>query len=184
MNSSRRLAVWALPTLLCVTILALSPAWRDDWPQWRGPNRDGVWRETGVVEKFADQQLKIQLAASRSAAATAGRPWPTVGSSSPIGSSSRKQIERVHCFDAKTGEPLWTHSYDCVYEKVGYTAGPRASVTIDDGRAYSLGSMGHLFCLDAASGKVLWSKDLQRASTRSACRSGASPPRRWSKATW
>ena len=70
------------------------------------------------------------------------------------------QQERVHCFDAKTGKPLWTHSYDCVYEKVGYTAGPRASVTIDDGRAYSLGSMGHLFCLDAASGKVLWSKNL------------------------
>ena len=60
MKSTRRLAVWALPTLLCVSIFAVSPAWGDDWPQWRGPNRDGVWSETGVVEKFRRPQLKIR----------------------------------------------------------------------------------------------------------------------------
>jgi outer membrane protein assembly factor BamB len=70
------------------------------------------------------------------------------------------QVERVHCFDSKSGQPQWSHSYDCAYRDVGYTAGPRASVSVDDGRAYSLGSMGHLFCFDAASGKVLWNKDL------------------------
>ena len=95
-----------------------------------------------------------------------------------------KQVERVHCFDGKTGEPLWTHSYDCAYDKVGYTAGPRASVTVDDGRAYSLGSMGHLFCFDAASGKVPVEQGSATANTRFACRSGASRPRRWSKAIW
>ncbi len=70
-----------------------------------------------------------------------------------------EQVERVHAFDANSGKNLWTHSYDCPYENVGYTAGPRASVTVDDDRAYSLGTMGHLFCFDTATGKVLWSKD-------------------------
>jgi hypothetical protein len=59
-----------------------------------------------------------------------------------------------------TGEPVWSRTYKCKYEKIGYRAGPRAAVTIDDGRAYSLGTMGHLFCFDAAKGKFMWSKDL------------------------
>jgi outer membrane protein assembly factor BamB len=70
------------------------------------------------------------------------------------------EVERVLAFDWKTGEKLWTHTYPCTYE-VSYPAGPRASVSIDEGRAYSLGTMGHFFCLDAAKGTVLWSKDLR-----------------------
>ncbi len=131
----------------------------DDWPQWRGPNRDGVWREEGVLEKFASEELKIQWRQPIGS----GYSGPTVAGGRVFVSDrvvEPKQIERVHCFDAKTGEPQWTHSYDCVYEKVGYTAGPRASVTVNDGRAYSLGSMGHLFCFEAESGKVVWHKDL------------------------
>ena len=54
---------------------------------------------------------------------------------------------------------LWTFSYDCPYKSVGYTAGPRACVSIDDGRVYALGTMGHLHCLDAAGGKLLWKKE-------------------------
>jgi outer membrane protein assembly factor BamB len=139
--------------------LALAPSTRaDDWPQWRGPNRDGVWHESGLVEKFADKELKIawrQPIASGYSGPTvaAGRVFVTDRQVEP------KQIERVLCFDEKSGKPLWTHAYDCAYEKVGYTAGPRASVAIDGGRAYALGSMGHLHCLDVSSGTVLWSKD-------------------------
>ncbi len=130
----------------------------DEWPQWRGPSRDGVWKEKGLVEKFADKQLKItwrQTVASGYSGPTVagGRVYVTDRLVEP------KQIERVHAFDAKTGKPLWTHAYDCVYDKVGYTAGPRASVSVDGGRAYALGTMGHLICLAADSGKVLWSKD-------------------------
>jgi len=66
--------------------------------------------------------------------------------------------ERIHCFDWETGERLWTYGYECAYGKVGYPAGPRASVTIHEGRAYSLGTVGHLVCVDAVSGKLLWAK--------------------------
>ena len=71
-----------------------------------------------------------------------------------------KQIERVLAFDAQSGKEIWKHEYDCVYSGVGYVAGPRASVSIDEGRAFSLGTMGHLFALDTAKGDVLWQKDL------------------------
>jgi outer membrane protein assembly factor BamB len=143
---------------LC-TVAVCGRASADDWPQWRGPNRDGVWRETGVLEKFAGEELKIQWRQPIGS----GYSGPTVAGGRVFVTDrvvEPKQAERVHCFDAQTGQPQWTFSYDCAYEKVGYTAGPRASVTVDDGRAYSLGSMGHLFCFEAESGKVAWQKDL------------------------
>ena len=143
-------------------LLALPPlcklAGADEWPQWRGPNRDGVWREQGIVTKFAQPQLNIQWRQPISS----GYSGPTVASGRVYVTDrvvEPNQVERVLCFDAETGKPLWTHSYDCKYRDVGYTAGPRASVLVHDGRAYSLGSMGHLFCLDAETGKVIWSKD-------------------------
>ncbi|WP_203532674.1 outer membrane protein assembly factor BamB family protein [Draconibacterium halophilum] len=70
------------------------------------------------------------------------------------------QRERVLCVDEKNGEKIWEFSYDCVYSGVGYPAGPRASVVINNGKAYSLGTMGHFYCFDAASGEVIWNKDL------------------------
>lgn len=68
-------------------------------------------------------------------------------------------IERVLCFDALTGEPLWTHSYDAEYGKLAYDSGPRASPTVHGGYVYTLGAVGHLYCLDALTGAVLWVKD-------------------------
>jgi len=133
----------------------------DDWPQWRGPKRDGVWRETGIVEKFAKPQLDLVWRAEISS----GYSGPTVADGRVYVTDrvvKPAQVERVHCFDSKTGKTLWTHTYDCPYEGVGYDAGPRASVAIHDGRAYSLGAMGHLFCFDAAKGDILWKKDLNK----------------------
>jgi len=70
--------------------------------------------------------------------------------------------ERVLCVDANNGEVLWTYSYACPYGNVGYPDGPRASVVISGGKAYSLGTMGHLFCFDAMTGSVLWKHDLDK----------------------
>jgi hypothetical protein len=72
-----------------------------------------------------------------------------------------KSSERVLCLDWKTGMMLWEISYECSYEDFTYEAGPRAAVTIHDGRAYALGAGGNLHCLDAISGKILWKRDLR-----------------------
>jgi outer membrane protein assembly factor BamB len=131
----------------------------DDWPQWRGPRRDGVWQETGILDRFPDPQIELRWRVPISSGysgptVAAGRVYVTDRCTEP------RQVERVHCFDARTGRGLWTYAYDCRYADVGYTAGPRASVTIADGRAYALGTMGHLHCFDAANGRLLWRRDL------------------------
>jgi outer membrane protein assembly factor BamB len=143
---------------LAAASLALAAA-ADDWPQWRGAARDGVWKETGLVERFAGPEL----AAKWRAPVGAGYSGPTVAAGKVYLTDRILQPrpqERVLCFDSATGRQVWAHSYDCVYQGIGYQAGPRASVTIDQGRAYSLGAMGHLFCLDAANGARLWGKNL------------------------
>jgi len=129
-----------------------------EWPQWRGPQRDGVWREEGIVQRLEQRRLPVlwraEIANGYSGPTVAdGRVYVTDRLTSPA------QIERVHCFDAATGKPIWSHSYQCDYEKVEYRNGPRAAVTINAGRDYSLGTMGHLFCFDAAKGDVLWKKN-------------------------
>jgi outer membrane protein assembly factor BamB len=131
----------------------------DEWPQWRGPDRDGVWKEDGLVDRFANPQLKIRWQAD----VASGYSGPTVAGGRVYVTDrlvEPTQRERVLCFDWETGKPLWNHTYDSVYVEVGYTAGPRAAVTVDDGRAYSLGTMGHLFCFDAATGQILWKHQL------------------------
>lgn len=132
-----------------------------DWPQWRGINRDGEWKETGLIEKFSGPALKprwrVPIANGYSGPTVAvGRVYVTDKVMEP------RQQERIHCLDEKTGRKVWTHAYEAVYAGVGYPDGPRASVSIDEGRAYSLGAVGHLYCLDAAKGTVIWSKDLDK----------------------
>jgi outer membrane protein assembly factor BamB len=131
-----------------------------DWPQWRGAQRDGIWRETGLVEKFAGETIPLRWTVPIGA----GYSGPTVAAGRVYVMDYTKETssERVLCLDWKTGATLWEVSYQCSYERFTYEAGPRASVTIHDGRAYALGAAGNLHCLDALSGKILWQRDLQR----------------------
>jgi outer membrane protein assembly factor BamB len=70
-----------------------------------------------------------------------------------------EEQERVLCFDLESGKLNWEHHYLVSYGKMDYGTGPRASVTIDEGRAFTLGATGMAFCLDAASGRVIWQCD-------------------------
>ena len=115
-------------------------------------------RESGIVTKLPQGKIPHRW----DAPIGAGYCGPTVADGRVFVMDRvdmPKQIERTHAFDAMTGRKLWSHEYDCEYT-VQYVAGPRASVSIDEGRAYALGTMGNLHCYDATDGKVLWSKDL------------------------
>ena len=124
-----------------IVFVATQSVFADDWPQWRGMNRDGVWRETKVMQQFPADTL----APKWSTEIGPGYSGPTV-SNGRVYITDRliepKQVERVHCFDANNGEPIWSFTYDCLYEGVGYEAGPRAAVTVQDGRAFALGHHG------------------------------------------
>lgn len=145
-------------TFFAIVLMHGQFAVADDWSQWRGDNRDGVWKETGIIEKFDGEQIPIRWSVPIGSgysgpSVVAGRVYVTDRLSKP------KQVERVHCFDWETGDEIWSYTYDCVY-KIDYTAGPRANVTVHDGLAYALGAMGHLHCFDAVSGDIVWKRDL------------------------
>ena len=143
-----------------LALILIASGWSDDWPQWRGPNRDGVWHEDGVVERFESKQLELLWRAPLGA----GYCGPTVADKRVFvmdRQTEPQQLERVLCFDARMGTRLWLFSYPCNYA-ISYTAGPRASVTVDGSRAFALGAMGHLHCLDVGTGTVLWKRDLNR----------------------
>jgi len=139
----------------------------DDWPQWRGPQRDGVWRESGVTDKLdIDGDGRIRL--KWSAPIGAGYSQPTVAGNRVYVTDrvdDPEEIERIHCFDFESGRKNWSFSYPAPYT-ISYKSGPRAAVLIDGqgdaARAYALGGVGHLHCLDATTGEILWKRDLAR----------------------
>jgi outer membrane protein assembly factor BamB len=146
----------------------------DDWPHWLGPQRDGVWRERGIVEKFAEggQPVRWRVAIGAgysSPAVAAGRVFITdrPGSETrgnPSGAVQRTAEsgrERVSCLEEKTGRVLWQHEYDCAYN-ISYPSGPRASPAVAGDRVYTLGAEGDLYCFDVATGRVVWSRSFKR----------------------
>ena len=165
-------------TLFCAAIicaLTSAPLSRaDDWPQWLGPLRDGVWREQGIVASFPDSgpdfRWKAKIGGGYASPAVVGnRVYVTdrvlaSGVQNPANSFARDQVqgkEGISCLDDKTGELIWRHDYPCAYE-VSYASGPRCAPVVKDGRVYTLGTMGDLLCLDAATGKVIWSVNFVR----------------------
>jgi len=147
------------PFALILCIILLQSAGADDWPQWRGPGRDGVWKETGILEKFDGAEISLRW----SVPISGGYSGPTVADGRVYVSDRVDrpvELERIHCFEWQTGKKIWSHQYECPYGGMTYRAGPRASVLVDGGRAYSLGTMGHLRCLDARTGREIWSKDI------------------------
>ena len=150
-----------IPVKSCQFILGMllmsSRVLGDDWPQWRGPNRDGVWRESGIIEKFPDPQIQLLWRTPISN----GYSGPTVAEGRVYVTDRVESngTERVLCLDAETGKIIWVDEYDCDYSKVSYPDGPRAAVCISGGRSYALGATGHLRCHDAATGRLLWKKE-------------------------
>jgi outer membrane protein assembly factor BamB len=169
METIRAILLSGVASLICHGALSA-----DDWPQWMGPRRDGTWRETGVLTKFPEGGPKVQWRVEigggyAGPAAADGRVFVTdyilsEGKQPQPNPGARNKLqgrERILCFDAATGKPLWRHEFDCPYH-VSYPAGPRVTPTVHQGKVYTLGTEGHLLCLDAAKGSVLWSKELKK----------------------
>jgi outer membrane protein assembly factor BamB len=168
---NRILSIAWLSLAACVAISL--PVRADDWPQWLGPKRDGVWRESGILKKFPEQgpnfTWRMPVSGGYSGpAVAAGRVFLTdylreAGevANNPGQRSELKGRERVQCFDAVTGKLLWKHEYDCPYQ-ISYAVGPRATPTVDGDRVYTLGAEGHLHCLNVEDGSVVWAKQLKK----------------------
>ncbi len=137
----------------------------DDWPQWLGPQRDAVWRETGILQKFPPEGPKVRWRTAigtgySGPAVAAGRVWLADRVRAPK-DPNLPGSERVLCLNQADGRILWQHAYECPYH-ISYPAGPRTTPTVKEGKVYTLGAEGNLFCFEAETGKVLWSRELKK----------------------
>ena len=137
---------------------------QQDWPQWRGPGRLGIWTATGILDTFPDDGLttawRTPIRSGYSGPAVAnGRVFVT-DAHFPDPKQTRA-VERALVLDEGTGEVLWIHEWETNYAglQLVYAIGPRATPTVDGDRVYVLGAMGNLFALDVRDGRVLWRKD-------------------------
>ena len=162
-----------------VSVSTMGLVLADDWPQWLGASRDGVWREADVLTRFPEEGPPLLWRAEIGS----GYSSPSVASDkvvimdrlaepydrnqAPRGNPNFVRVEipgleRVLCFEAATGKPLWVTEYESRYTTAfPYAIGPRCSPTIDGDRVYTLGAEGHLKCLAMKDGRELWGIDLR-----------------------
>lgn len=161
-------SIQLLPVLVILVVTSVSA---EDWPQWMGPQRDNVWREDGILDKFPEGGPKVlwrsPLAGGYAGPAVAnGRvfvPDYVTADNVKVANFERNEFtgtERVLCLDEKTGKELWRHEYPVKYG-ISYPAGPRCTPTVDGDHVYTLGAEGTLICFTVADGKVVWQHDLK-----------------------
>jgi outer membrane protein assembly factor BamB len=169
MTAVNRIAI----ALLCLTCLPLSSTLAQDWNQWMGKDRDGVFRETGIIDSIPESGLKVKWRMP----VNGGYAGPAVAggkvyvfdyliedgtiSNNPSQRNNLKGSERLIAFDEQTGKELWTHTYECPYS-ISYACGPRCTPTVDGDRVYILGSEGDLSCLNTKDGKLVWKKSFKK----------------------
>ena len=129
-----------------------------DWPQWRGPNRDDISKETGLLASWPKDgpplawSVKNMGKGYSTVAIAAGRIY-TMG--------ARGESELVIALDETTGKEVWSTKFaEAFHQNMG--DGPRCTPTVDGDAVYALGGAGDLVCLDAASGKERWRKSLSK----------------------
>ncbi len=156
MNTSAHLTRTA-PAAMLLVLLGVAAPVANDWPEFRGEGRVGVWTETGILETFPEDGLDVR--------------WRTPihhGFSGPSVADGRIFItdferargldgtERILCLDEDTGEILWTQSWEVSYLGVSWDEGPRATPTVDGDQVYAVGASGIMTALAVDTGEVLW----------------------------
>jgi outer membrane protein assembly factor BamB len=153
--------------ILTLLLAAATLASAEDWPQWRGPARTGHSSETGWLDAWPASGPPIAWKADvgigfSSFAVANGRVY-TIGHAN--------DNDTVYCLDADKGSVLWKHSYESDLGDKFFEGGPTSTPTVDGDRVYTIGRWGDVFCFEAATGKVVWSVNLQK--------DGGFPPPAW-----
>src|SRR5215510_13896459 len=129
-----------------------------NWPQWRGPNRDGISKETGLLKQWPAEGPPLVWKASG-----AGRGYSSfsVADGKLYTMGLRGDREFVIAFDITNGKEAWATAHGSAFRN-DRGDGPRGTPTIDGDRIYALGGNGDLSALDARTGKIIWTKNVLR----------------------
>lgn len=147
----------ATALLLSVASAALAQS-AANWPQWRGPNRDGISKETGLLKQWPAEGPPLAWKATG-----AGRGYSSfsISNGKLYTMGLRGDREFVVAFDVATGKEAWATPHGSAFRN-DRGDGPRGTPTIDGDRVYALGGNGDLSVLDARTGKIVWSKNILR----------------------
>ena len=131
----------------------------EDWPEFRGKGRLGVWNETGLLESFPEDGLRVRWrvpikAGYSGPAVVDGRVFVTDFEAT----EGMRGTERALALDEETGAVLWTQEWEADYAGIQWETGPGATPTVDGDRVYVLGRTGVLSALNVETGRVLWRK--------------------------
>ena len=146
---------FATASFVLLTCWPVARAIGGDWPQWRGPERNGVSRETEWLKGWPESgspKVAWRAAVGKGHSAIS----VTNGRAFTLGWDGEQ--DTVFCFDAVTGKPIWKQSYPC--KTILQWPGPRATPTVHDGFVYTLGQHGQLRAWNAQNGEPRWKRDL------------------------
>jgi outer membrane protein assembly factor BamB len=129
-----------------------------EWPQWRGPNRDGISKETGLLKQWPAEGPPLVWKASG-----AGRGYSSmaVANGRLFTMGLRGDREFVIAFDVTTGKEAWATPHGSAYRD-SRGDGPRGTPTVDGNNLYALGGNGDLSCIDAKTGRIVWAINILR----------------------
>jgi outer membrane protein assembly factor BamB len=142
--------------LACVLLVLSVPTFAADWPQFRGPDRTGISKETGLLKKWPRGGPKLLWSSDKLGIGYSG---PSIVGNRLYIMSGDKTSEYLDSLDVKSGKRLWSVEIGDFYEN-GYGSGPRGTPTVEGGFVYALGGQGKLICVSADKGNKVWSVDL------------------------
>lgn len=145
--------------LLAGSLACAISLYAEDWPQFLGPTRNGVYAGTNLADKWPDEGPKVLWRKP----VGEGFSGPVVAAGKLILFSRDKDEESVQAFDPATGKVLWRTAYSTTYvDSFGFDPGPRATPCVEGGNVYTLGADGILQCLALQDGKVMWRVDTRK----------------------
>lgn len=145
----------AARVFILLTLVGLFTASAGDWPQFQGPDRNGISPETGLARTWPEAGPKVLW----SFPLNEGFAGPAIaGGEVFILDRVGDQQDVLHCLSLTTGEELWKFAYDAP-GTVGH-GGSRTAPTVTDKYVFTVGMMGHFYCFDRATHQPIWSKSL------------------------
>jgi outer membrane protein assembly factor BamB len=141
--------------LLALSSLTLAQA--EDWPAWRGAQRDDISQEKGLLKAWPAEGPKLAWIFKN---AGIGYSGPAIVDGKLYTMVAREDAEQVLCLNAETGEELWATEIGPVLQN-NWGDGPRATPTVDGAMLYAMSAKGHLNCISLADHKVLWKTKME-----------------------
>lgn len=143
--------------VLSLLVFACMEVKAQDWPQWRGPNRDGISKETGLNLDWSAKKPTLKWTFRQ---AGAGYSSPTIVGNTLYCQGAADGDDFAFALDTKTGALKWKQVLGKLFV-MDRGDGPRGSITVDGDKLYLIRGSGQIHCLSAADGKLIWQKDFR-----------------------